>query len=69
MKIEKTRIHFFSDVFSAVAVLGSEGLYYFNLGRLAANSGRPWILQVPNPHFSDAVISCLICIFEARRVR
>ena len=27
MKIERTRIHFFSDVFSAVAVLGSWGPY------------------------------------------
>ena len=24
---------------------------------LAANSGSPWILQAPNPHFSDAVVN------------
>ena len=28
MKIERTRIHFFSQVFGAVAVLGSYGPYY-----------------------------------------
>ena len=28
MKIERTRIHFFSDVFSVVAVLGSYGPYF-----------------------------------------
>ena len=31
MKIERTRIHFFSNVFSAVAVLGSQGPRYRRL--------------------------------------
>ena len=44
MKIERMRIHFFSDVFSAVAVLGSYGPFCVvgRLGRGKKARGGPW---------------------------